>query len=163
MSIPVTEMFRDPHVFKVLREDVISYLKTYPFIRIWIAGCATGEEVYSLAVILKEEGLYDRSQIYATDFNDTALSKAKEGIYSAESLNSYSQNYRKSGGKNALTDYFYSEYDSVIVKRKIKENIIFAKHNLVTDSAFNDMNLIMCRNVMIYFNQTLQDKALQAI
>ena len=161
ISVTVTEMFRDPHVFKVLREDVLSYLKTYPFVRIWVAGCSTGEEVYSLAVMLAEEGLYDKCQIYATDLNDAALSMAREGIYSGESVKNYSVNYRKSGGKNTLTEYFYSKYDSVIISRDLKKNITFAKHNLVTDSAFNEMNLIMCRNVMIYFNQILQNRVLK--
>jgi len=157
ISIPVTEMFRDPHVFKAIRKEVVPVLKTYPFIKVWIAGCATGEEAYSLAILLKEEGLYDRCQIYATDFNDEALSKAKKGIYPIDKIRQYTENYRKSGGKNPFSNYFQSQYGSVVLDTSLKKNIVFANYNFTTDTIFGEMNLIMCRNVMIYFNKTLQN------
>lgn len=156
MSITVTEMFRDPEVFLFLREEVVPYLKTFPFVRIWVAGCASGEEVYSLAILLSEEGLYERCQIYATDYNSDALRKAEEGIYQLEQVKEYMDNYRKSGGKDSLSRYFHSQYDSVIMDSSLKRNITFAAHNLATDNSFCEVNLILCRNVMIYFNQELQ-------
>ena len=156
MSVTVTEMFRDPEVFLFLREEIIPYLKTFPFVRIWVAGCASGEEVYSLAILLSEEGLYERCQIYATDFNSDALRKAEEGIYQLEQVKEYMDNYRRSGGKDSLSRYFHSQYDSVIMDSSLKRNITFAVHNLATDTSFCEVNLILCRNVMIYFNRDLQ-------
>ncbi|MDY6934711.1 MAG: protein-glutamate O-methyltransferase CheR [Spirochaetota bacterium] len=158
ISITVTEMFRDPFVYKAIREKVLPYLKTFPIIKIWHAGCATGEEVYSMAILLIEEGIYDRSLIYATDFNDTALGRAKEGIYSIDQIKQYTTNYQRSGGKISLSDYYHSEYDTVIMNRRLKKRITFANHNLVTDSAFGEMHFIICRNVMIYFNKDLQNR-----
>lgn len=160
LSINTTEMFRDPEFFLNIRENVIPVLKTYPFIKIWHAGCSTGEEVYSLAIILKEEGLLNRSQIYATDFNPSALQKAREGIYSSAQIKEYTRNYLKSGGKYSFSDYYSARYDSAILKKALKDNIVFAEHNLVTDSVFGEMNLIMCRNTLIYFNKKLQDKVI---
>lgn len=160
LSITVTEMFRDPSVYKVIREKVIPFLKTYPYIKIWHAGSSTGEEVYSMAILLKEEGVYDRAQIYATDFNDIALKKASEGIYSIERIKEHTANYQKSGGKRAFSEYYHSEYHSVIMNRSLKENITFANHNLVTDSVFGEMHFIICRNVLIYFNRPLQNRVL---
>lgn len=157
-SITVTEMFRDPDVYRTLREEVVPYLTTYPFIKIWHAGCATGEEVYSLAILLHEENLLDRATIYATDFNEAALSTAREGIYSIERVKEYSNNYHKSGGKNSFSDYYHAEYGSVAIPGFLKKNITFARHNLVTDQVFGEMHLIMCRNVLIYFDRTLQDR-----
>lgn len=156
-SITVTEMFRDPEFYKSLRQNVIPYLKTYPFIKIWHAGCATGEEAYSLAIILKEEGLYDRATIFATDFNDLALEKARQGIYPLSYIRSYTANYQKSGGKESFGEYYHAQYDSVILDQALKERITFANHNLVTDGVFGQMHLILCRNVLIYFNRDLQD------
>ncbi len=161
LSIPVTEMFRDPLVYKAIRKEVVPILKTYPFIKIWHAGCATGEEVYSLAILLKEEGLYDRAQIYATDINDDVLERAREGIYAVKDIKRYTTNYQKSGGKEFFAKYYHSQYESVIMNRDLKENIIFANHNLVIDSVFGDMHLIMCRNVMIYFDKILQNRVLK--
>jgi chemotaxis protein methyltransferase CheR len=160
-SITVTEMFRDPGFYRAIREKVVPYLKTYPFIKIWHAGCATGEEVYSIAIVLKEEGLYDRATIFATDFNDAALTKGKEGIYSLENIKQYTLNYQDAGGTCSFSKYYHAQYDSVIMDQSLKKNITFANHNLVTDSTFSEMHLILCRNVLIYFNKTLQDRVLR--
>ena len=160
MSVTVTEMFRDPWFYLTLREKVIPFLKTFPFVNIWQAGCATGEEVYSLAIILKEEGLYARARIYATDFNDTALEKAKARIYSLDRIKEYSINYQKAGGKHSLADYYRAKYQSVIMDASLQKNITFANHNLATDGVFGEMHLILCRNVLIYFDRTLQNRVL---
>jgi chemotaxis protein methyltransferase CheR len=159
-SINVTEMFRDPNFYRALRREVIPILKTYPFVKIWHAGCATGEEVYSMAILLKEEGLYDRCQIYATDFNEVVLEKAKEGIYPIESIKEYTYNYQQAGGTTSFSDYYMAKYNSVIVDPSLKEKIIFADHNLVTDGIFGEMNIILCRNVLIYFNKELQNRVI---
>ena len=159
-SITVTEMFRDPDFYRAVREQVIPYLKTYPFVKIWHAGCATGEEVYSMAIVLKEEGLYDRATIFATDFNNPALTKAKEGIYSLKDIKRYTLNYQDAGGTSSFSEYYHAQYDSVIMDQSLKKNITFANHNLVTDGTFSEMHLILCRNVLIYFTKTLQDRVL---
>jgi chemotaxis protein methyltransferase CheR len=160
LSINTTEMFRDPDFFQSIRDLVIPVLKTYPFLKIWHAGCSTGEEVYSMAILLKEEGLLNRTQIYATDFNPSVLQKAREAIYPASQMKEYTRNYIKSGGKFSFSDYYNARYDSAILKKILKENIVFADHNLVTDSVFGEMNLVMCRNTLIYFNKNLQDKVI---
>jgi len=160
LSINVTEMFRDPSFYRVLREKVIPYLKTYPLIKVWSAGASTGEEVYSLAILLREEGIYDKSQMYATDFNDMVLEKAKKGIYPAKNLKKSTLNYQESGGRESFGNYYHAEYESAIFNRSLKENIVFANHNLVTDGSFGEMNLILCRNVLIYFNSDLQNRVL---
>lgn len=159
-SINVTEMFRDPVFYQNLRMKVIPFLKTYPFTKIWHAGCASGEEVYSLAILLKEEGLYDKTTIYATDFNDAILEKAKKGVYSTEKIKKYTQNYQKSGGKESFSKYYHAEYQLAILNDDLKKNITFANHNLVTDSVFSEVHLILCRNVLIYFNTELQNRVL---
>jgi len=161
LSINVTEMFRDPDFYKTVRTEVIPVLKTYPYIKIWHAGCSTGEEVYSFAVMLKEEGLYDRTQIYATDFNRSVIETAKKGIYPIENIKNYTVNYQKAGGKNSFSDYYMAKYDSVILDQSLKSNIVFAEHNLVSDSVFAEVNMIICRNVLIYFNRKLQNKVLK--
>jgi len=158
LSINVTEMFRDPDFYKSIRNEVIPILKTYPYIKIWHAGCATGEEVYSFAILLKEEGLLERAQIYATDFNPIVLETAKKGIYPMSKIKDYTLNYQLSGGKTSFFDYYVARYDSVIFDQTFKKNIVFAEHNLVTDSVFAEVNLIICRNVLIYFNRELQNK-----
>jgi len=158
LSITVTEMFRDKYFYKSLRENVVPILKTYPFIKIWHAGCSTGEEAYSMAIIMQEEGLYDRATIYATDFNQHALNRAKEGIISNAKMKEYAVNYQLSGGKESFSDYYTSSYDNAIMNQSLKKNIVWANHNLVTDSAFAEVHLILCRNVLIYFNTTLQNK-----
>ena len=157
LSITVTEMFRDPGFYRSLRENVVPILKTYPFIKIWHAGCATGEEAYSMAIVLKEEGLYDRTTIYATDFNQQALNRAKEGIFSNKTMKEYTTNYQLSGGKESFADYYTSDYNNVIMNQSLKKNILWANHNLVTDSVFAEVHLILCRNVLIYFDRNLQN------
>ncbi len=160
-SINVTEMFRDPSFYKRLRDEIIPILKTYPFIKIWHAGCSSGEEVYSMAIILMEEGLYDRTQIYATDFNHQILMKAKEGIYPISKIKEFTLNYQKAGGTRSFSDYYMAKYESVIFNNDLKKNIVFAEHNLVNDSAFAEIHLLMCRNVLIYFNKDLQNQVIK--
>lgn len=161
LSVTVTEMFRDPDFFRAVREKVIPYLKTYPFVKIWHAGCATGEEAYSLAVVLTEEGIYERSRIFATDFNPSALETAKEGIYSLNAMKDFTANYQQAGGTRPFSDYYHALYGSAIMANVLKENITFADHNLVTDGVFGEMNLILCRNVMIYFDKILQNRVIR--
>lgn len=158
LSITVTEMFRDPVFYRALREKVIPILKTYPFIKIWHAGCASGEEAYSMAILLQEEGLYDRTTIYATDFNQMALNRAKDGTFSNKMIKEYTSNYQLSGGKESFSSYYISNYDNVIMNQSLKKNIVWANHNLVTDSVFAEVHLILCRNVLIYFDINLQNK-----
>lgn len=161
LSINTTEMFRDPDFFKEIREQVVPILKTYPYFKAWHAGCSTGEEVYSMAIILSEEDLYNRAQLYATDFNHTALRKAKEAIYPAGNMKEYTRNYIKAGGKSSFADYYSARYDSAIINKHLKKNIVFSDHNLVTDSVFGEMHMVMCRNTLIYFNKSLQDRAIK--
>jgi chemotaxis protein methyltransferase CheR len=156
LSVNVSAMFRDPPFYRAFRKEVVPLLKTYPFIRIWLAGVSMGEEVYSLAILLQEEGVYDRCRIYATDINDSVLKKAKEGVYPAELMQTYSNNYVKSGGTRSFSDYYTAAYDRVLLKPSLRENVVFAQHNLATDASFNEFHVILCRNVMIYFNSQLQ-------
>lgn len=158
LSVTVTEMFRDPEFFLELRNQVIPLLRTYPFVKIWHAGCATGEEVYSMAVLLEEEGFYDRVQIYATDINQESLKIAEEGIYPVESIRTFTGNYQKSGGKSSFSDYYHAKYAMGKINEGLKRNIVFSQHNLATDHAFGDMHIIICRNVLIYFDKQLQNK-----
>jgi len=160
LSINVTEMFRDPEFYKSLRENIIPKLQTYAYFKIWHAGCSTGEEAYSLAILLKEEGLLDRCQVYATDFNQKVLEIAKEGVYHKDDIEQYERNYLLSGGINKLSDYYKSMYGSVMFNKELSSRIVFADHNLVTDSVFADVHLILCRNVMIYFEKNLQENVL---
>lgn len=160
LSVTVTEMFRDPLFYKSLRENVAKRLATYPFIKVWIAGCATGEEVYSVAILLKEEGLLNRAVIYATDINQRSLQIAKEGIYSVENMKSHTSNYQKSGGVKSFSEYYKSKYNSVMFDKSLKQNVVFSPHNLAVDRSFNEFQLIICRNVLIYFNQSLQNKVI---
>ncbi|SDN19739.1 MCP methyltransferase, CheR-type [Paenibacillus jilunlii] len=157
LSIPVTEMFRDPGLFLTFRKKVIPLLRTYPYIRIWHAGCSTGEEVYSMAILLHEEGLYDKARIYATDMNARSLQQAKEGVYEISKMRQYTKNYMEAGGTRAFSEYYTAKYNSVILQPYLRKNIIFAEHNLATDTSFNEFNVIFCRNVMIYFNDELRD------
>ncbi len=159
-SIAVTEMFRDPFVYRTVRNEVIPLLKTWPHVKIWHAGCATGEEVYSLAIVLKEEGVYDRATIYATDFHDDALEKAREGIYAIGKLQEATRNYQQAGGKGSLAEYYHAHYDAVAMNSALRERVVFSGHNLALDSVFGDMHLVFCRNVLIYFNRELQNRAL---
>lgn len=159
-SISVTEMFRDPFVYRAVRQTVAPTLRTWPHIKIWNAGCATGEEVYSLAIVLQEEGAFDRATVYATDFNDEALARAKEGIYEIDRLREASGNYQQAGGKSSLSAYYHARYDAVAMDSTLKQRIVFSNHNLVSDHVFGEMHLIFCRNVMIYFNRELQKRVL---
>lgn len=158
LTINVTEMFRDPDFYKTFREKVVPVLKTHPFLKIWHAGCATGEEIYSMAILLEEEGLYERSQIYATDIDKEVLEKARRGIFPVAELRKYSDNYRHAGGRGSLADYYTAKYDNVIMDPRLKKNVIFADHDLATDQVFGEMQVIFCRNVIIYFNRELQNR-----
>lgn len=160
LSVNVTEMFRDPSFYQALRRTVIPILKTFPFIKIWHAGCSTGEEVYSMAIMLKEEGLLDKSLIYATDINEVVLMKAREGIYSVDRIKDYSQNYQQAGGKESFSSYYTTKYDAVIMNQSLKKHIVFSQHNLATDNVFGEMQLVMCRNVLIYFERDLQNRVI---
>jgi chemotaxis protein methyltransferase CheR len=160
ITVNVTEMFRDPLFYKSLRKNVVKRLATYPFIKIWIAGCSTGEEVYSIAILLKEEGLLERSVIYATDINQKALQEAKEGISTIDYMKIYTENYLKAGGKNSFSDYYKAKYNSVLWDKSLRQNVVFSVHNLAMDKSFNEFQLILCRNVLIYFNQSLQNKVI---
>lgn len=159
-SITVTEMFRDPQMFLALRTEIIPVLKSHPYIKIWHAGCATGEEAYSLAIVIEEEGLAKRTTFFATDFNDAALATAKEGIFRLENVRQYSENYQQAGGKYSLADYYHAKYEAMAIKRLLKEKITFANHNLVADQVFTETHLILCRNVLIYFNKELQERVI---
>ncbi|HXB91681.1 MAG TPA: protein-glutamate O-methyltransferase CheR [Puia sp.] len=161
IPVTVTEMFRDPRFYKSLREKVRTRLATYPLIRVWIAGCATGEEVYSIAILLKEEGLLERSLIYATDINQRSLRKAREGIFPVSHITDYTANYINSGGKGNFSDYYLAKYDGMLMDKSLRQAIVFSPHNLTTDQSFNEFQLILCRNVLIYFNQHLQNRVLQ--
>lgn len=157
MSINVTSMFRDPDMFLYFREVVVPILRTYPSIRIWHAGCASGEEVYSLAILLEEEHLINKTQIYATDINEAVIKQARAGIYPMDVVHEYNQNYRQSGGKRSFSDYYQASHGHFILKSSLRDKVVFARHNLVSDASFNEFNVIFCRNVMIYFNEKLQN------
>jgi chemotaxis protein methyltransferase CheR len=161
LSINVTSMFRDPTFYRALREKVVPLLRTYPFLRIWNAGCSTGEETYSLAMLLHEEGLGERSRIYATDINDVVLQRAKEGLFPIDKMREYTEHYIQSGGRSSFSDYYKVYGDVVRFDPELVDKVVFAQHNLVSDGSFNEFNLIVCRNVMIYFDRTLQDQVHQ--
>lgn len=160
LTIPVSEMFRDPSYFLALREHVVPVLHTYPSIKVWVAGCSTGEEVYSMAILLKEEGLLERALIYATDINPQSLEKARQGIFPAEAVRDYTANYQRGGGRRAFSDYYTAAYGGARFDPALRANVIFADHSLATDSVFAETQLVSCRNVLIYFNRRLQDRAL---
>jgi chemotaxis protein methyltransferase CheR len=157
LSINVTSMFRDPSFYAAFRKHVVPALRTYPFTRIWCAGCSTGEEVYSLAIVLHEEGLYEKTRIYATDINERVLQTAAEGVFPLERMRQYTLNYLRGGGKEDFSRYYVAAYESVRLSRSLTENVVFAQHNLAMDRSFNEFNVIVCRNVMIYFDKALQD------
>ena len=161
LTIPVSEMFRDPSYFLALRRDVIPHLQTYPSIKIWVAGCSTGEEVYSLAILLHEEGLLERTLIYATDINPVSLDKARRGIFPLSAMQRYAESYEKAGGKRQLDAYYTSAYESALMDRFLSTNVTFADHSLATDTVFSETHFVSCRNVLIYFNSALQDRALK--
>jgi chemotaxis protein methyltransferase CheR len=158
ISVNVSAMFRDPHFFLAFRRVAIPLLRTYPFLRIWQAGCSLGEEAYSLAILLEEEGLYNRSLIYATDINEATLRHAREAIFPADLMQKYTQNYLLSGGHRSFSEYYTARYEYAVMRPALRRNIVFSQHNLVSDGAFNEFNVIMCRNVMIYFNRELQER-----
>ena len=160
LTIPVSEMFRDPAYFLALRRQVLPVLETYPSIKIWIAGCSTGEEAWSMAIMLREEGLLQRAQIYATDINPVSLEKARQGIFPLEAVRGYTTNYQRSGGRRSFSDYYTAAYDAARFDPSLCADVIFADHSLATDSVFAETQLVSCRNVLIYFNRTLQDRAL---
>ena len=158
LSVNVTAMFRDPSFYKAFRTTVIPLLRTYPFIRVWHAGCSTGEEVYSMAILFMEEGLYDRARIYATDINDTVLQQARAGIFPLDKMQEYTQNYLRAGGTRSFSEYYTAAYDGALFSPALRERVVFAQHNLVDDRSFSEFNVILCRNVMIYFDRTLQNR-----
>ena len=158
LSVNVTSMFRDPSFYRAFRAQVVPLLRTYPFIRIWHAGCSTGEEVYSMAILLEEEGLYQRCRLYATDMNEMVLKQAKTGVFSMKSMQEYTNNYLQAGGKQSFSEYYTAAYENAIFRSWIRENIVFSQHNLAIDGSFNEFNVILCRNVLIYFNQSLQER-----
>lgn len=160
LTIQVSDLFRDPSYFRSIRERVVPYLLTYPSLKMWVAGCSTGEEAYSLAILLAEEGLLERTLIYATDINPESLRKAEDGIYDLERVARFSQNYRLAGGRGSLSDYYSARYSSAVLDRSLKKSILFSDHSLATDSVFAEVEFVSCRNVLIYFQRELQDRAL---
>ena len=160
VTVNVSAMFRDPAVFKTIREQVTPYLKTYPFVKIWHAGCASGESAYSMAILLQEEGLKGRFRIYATDIDREVLQRAQEGIFPLKDMKQFTHNYQKSGGRSSFSDYYTAHYDHAMLAPSLKEHIVFASHNLAGDSAFGEMQMVLCRNVLIYFKEGLKDRVL---
>ncbi len=161
VTVNVTEMFRDPAFFKVVREQVVPFLKTYPFVKIWHAGCATGEEAYSMAILLNEEGMEGRYRMYATDINENVLHTAEEGVMPLSEMQLFTRNYQQSGGTSSFANYYTARYDRAILSASLKKDIVFSSHNLATDAAFGEMNMVLCRNVMIYFKPPLKERCLQ--
>jgi chemotaxis protein methyltransferase CheR len=156
LSINVTSMFRDPTFYAAFREKVVPALRTYPFTRIWVAGCSTGEEVYSLSILLHEEGIHERARIYATDINEAVLERAREGVFPLQKMQEYTENYIRAGGKQSFSEYYLAKYEGALFDRTLTDNVVWAPHNLVQDRSFNSFNVILCRNVMIYFDRALQ-------
>jgi chemotaxis protein methyltransferase CheR len=160
LTVPVSEMFRDPRYFRSLRESVVPLLRTYPSLKVWVAGCSTGEEAYSLAILLREEGLLSRTLIYATDINPHTLQKAQAGVYDADRIAGFTENHRRSGGTVSLSEYYTAAYGRAVLDKSLKQHIVFSDHSLATDSVFAEVQLVSCRNVLIYFNRELQDRAI---
>jgi chemotaxis protein methyltransferase CheR len=161
LSINVTAMFRDPGFYLAFREKVVPLLRTYPFARIWVAGCSTGEEVYSLAILLEEEQVYDRTRIYATDINDVVLEQARLGVFPLAKMQEYTRNYIEAGGTSSFSDYYVTAYDGAAFARSLLRNTVLAQHNLASDRSFNEFHVILCRNVMIYFERSLQERVFE--
>ena len=159
LTVQVSEMFRDPGYFRAIRETVVPHLRTYPSLKVWIAGCSTGEELYSFVILFREEGLEERSLFYATDINPDALAQAEAGIYDAERVREFTENHRQSGGRTSLSDYYHSSYNRCVFDKSLRRNVVFSDHSLVTDQVFGEMHLVSCRNVMIYFDRALQERA----
>lgn len=160
LTVQVSDMFRDPAYYLALRRHVVPMLRTYPSLKIWIAGCSTGEEAYSMAILLREEGLLDRTLIYATDINGQALQKAEAGIYDLDRIAGFTENHRRSGGSSSLSDYYMAAYGRAVFDKSLRRNIVFSDHSLATDSVFAEVQMVSCRNVLIYFNRSLQDRAI---
>ena len=160
LTVPVSEMFRDPTYFRSLREKVVPLLRTYPSLKVWVAGCSTGEEVYSLAILLREEELLERTLIYATDINSQSLQRAAAGIYAADRIAGFTENHRKAGGRASLSDYYTAAYGRAVFDKSFRRHIVFSDHSLATDSVFAEVQLVSCRNVLIYFNSDLQNRAI---
>lgn len=160
LTVQVSDLFRDPSYFRSLREKVVPYLRTYPSLKVWVAGCATGEEAYSLAILLAEEGLLDRTLIYATDINPESLRTAEAGVYDIDRFKRFSESYALAGGRASLSNYYTAGYSSAVFDRSLKKSILFSDHSLATDSAFAEVELASCRNVLIYFERELQDRAI---
>lgn len=160
MTVQVSEMFRDPDYFRALREQVIPHLRTFPSLKVWVAGCSNGEELHSLAILFREEGLDSKTMFYATDINPAALAKAEAGIYELDRIALFTENHRKSGGRSSLSDYYATGYGAAIFDKSLRARTVFAEHNLASDAVFSEMHLISCRNVMIYFDAVLQDRAI---
>ncbi|HEY0284007.1 MAG TPA: CheR family methyltransferase [Vicinamibacterales bacterium] len=159
LTVPVSEMFRDPRYFLTVRQAVVPVLRTYPSLKIWVAGCSTGEEAYSFAILLREEGLLERTLIYATDINAHTLKKAEAGVYEVGRIAGFTDNHRQSGGQSSLADYYTAAYGRAVFDKTLKSHIVFSDHSLATDSVFAEVHLVSCRNVLIYFNRPLQDRA----
>jgi chemotaxis protein methyltransferase CheR len=160
LSVHVTSMFRDAEFFRIFRSEVVPWLRTYPYLRIWHAGCATGEEVYSMAILLEEEGIYDRCRIYATDISDLLLQRAKRGIYTLEAIRRYTAAYHRAGGRRDFSSYYTADSENAVLHDKLRRNVVFSLHNLVSDGSFNEFNVVLCRNVLIYFDDPLRDRVL---
>jgi chemotaxis protein methyltransferase CheR len=160
LTVPVSDMFRDPSYFRSLREMVVPLLRTYPSLKVWVAGCSTGEEVYSLAILLREEGLLDRTIIYATDINPETLQKAEAGVYGADRVAGFTENHHRSGARSSLSEYYTARYGRAVFDKSLRANIVFSDHSLATDSVFAEVHLVSCRNVLIYFNRDLQNRAI---
>ena len=160
LTVQVSEMFRDPCYFLALRREVVPLLRTYPSLKVWVAGCSTGEEAYSLAILLREEGLLERTLIYATDINPQALQQAEAGVYDLDRIAGFTLNHQRAGGKSSLSDYYTAAYGRAVFDRNLRRHMVFSDHSLATDSVFAEMQLVSCRNVLIYFDRTLQDRAL---
>lgn len=160
LTVQVSEMFRDPGYFRALREKVAPHLRTYPSLKVWVAGCSHGEELYSLAILFREEGLEERTIFYATDINPTALRAAEAGVYPQEQIRKFTANHQKSGGRSSLSDYYTADYGRAIFDKSLRSRVVFSDHSLVTDAVFGEMHLISCRNVLIYFDRALQDRAI---
>lgn len=160
LTVQVSEMFRDPAYFRALRKKVLPHLKTYPSLKVWIAGCSTGEELYSLAILFREEELESRTIFYATDINPTALKTAEAGVYDLDRLALFTDNHRKAGGKSSLSDYYTAAYGAAVFDKSLRKRVVFSDHSLVTDAVFAEVHLVSCRNVLIYFDRALQDRAI---
>ena len=160
LTVQVSELFRDPHYFRAIREKVVPHLKTYPSLKVWIAGCSSGEELYSFVILFREEGLADRTMFYATDINPDALQKAESGVFELNRMQLFSNNYQQAGGKKSLSDYYTAAYGAATFNKSLRERVVFSDHSLVTDEVFGEMHFISCRNVLIYFDRALQNRAI---